>query len=510
VEQIEEKKKAYQREKQTEQQFIQKENEKRKAEQQLRYEIENKKEAIERSEEAEQNYQLEIERRRKVEMEKDMISLENDQLKKEIERIKQLYKDEVEQRRNFESRYLNEVEAKERIIKDADERIEKETNQRQLIEKKNRQLKEEKEDSIKRADLAENTITQIQQQLIQTQNESKAKTEQYENERKRSEREIIKAKEEEKRRKEAEIEKGKIQLENFILKRENENNKYEIVLLKEKFGEEMVDEEVTVIENEKKKKEDEIKQLKEENENIIKQKEQEIIKMKDLFENERKKKEEELNKLKEQIEKERQEKEKGKSEIIQLNKIIEQISVPIIPTLIIPSQNYGKVNGLTFIKSQNGFISVLVDPIITSGVVRFEVIVKEHENNYFSFGLAESAVDFKSGERANDQGYKENTVRYDSDSELFHICSRSRINSTFKCGQRIAMEADMNSTPRRLTFFIDNVEQPLSVVGIPNSIRFWVSLFSTGSSFTITKFEKVASSMARGVSGSSAIEWGEK
>ncbi|KAA6337258.1 MAG: hypothetical protein EZS28_052805, partial [Streblomastix strix] len=30
-----------------------------------------------------------------------------------------------------------------------------------------------------------------------------------------------------------------------------------------------------------------------------------------------------------------------------------------------------------------------------------------------------------------------------------------------------------------------------------------------GSSFTITKFEKIAGSMARGVPGSRAIEWGK-
>ncbi|KAA6360842.1 MAG: hypothetical protein EZS28_043631 [Streblomastix strix] len=81
-------------------------------------------------------------------------------------------------------------------------------------------------------------------------------------------------------------------------------------------------------------------------------------------------------------------------------------------------------------------------------------------------------------------------------------------NSPFNCGQKISIEADMKSNPRKVTFFIDGVEQKNSVVNIPEAVRFYVFVRKPGSSFQVTRFERLPSSSARGVPGSKQWEWG--
>ncbi|KAA6375172.1 MAG: hypothetical protein EZS28_029300, partial [Streblomastix strix] len=64
------------------------------------------------------------------------------------------------------------------------------------------------------------------------------------------------------------------------------------------------------------------------------------------------------------------------------------------------------------------------------------------------------------------------------------------------------------SNPRTLHFFVNGQEQPVSVFDIPSNIRFFVWLYNPGSSFTLTRFERVQSSSARGVEGSKVLKWG--
>ncbi|KAA6380264.1 MAG: hypothetical protein EZS28_024208, partial [Streblomastix strix] len=62
----------------------------------------------------------------------------------------------------------------------------------------------------------------------------------------------------------------------------------------------------------------------------------------------------------------------------------------------------------------------------------------------------------------------------------------------------------------RATFFVDDIEQPNYVIEIPSKIRFWVFTYYKSSSFTVTKFERLIQSTAKGVEGSKAIQWGKK
>ncbi|KAA6396798.1 MAG: hypothetical protein EZS28_007671, partial [Streblomastix strix] len=120
-------------------------------------------------------------------------------------------------------------------------------------------------------------------------------------------------------------------------------------------------------------------------------------------------------------------------------------------------------------------------------------------------GFADASCSFAAGKAPWDDGNLEKTVRYwGIEGFLDHITYGTRGNQEYEDRQRVAVEVDMTTVPRRATFFVDDIEQKNYVIGIPEAIRFWSSLF------TIIKFERLIQSTAKGVEGSKALEWGKE
>ncbi|KAA6373960.1 MAG: hypothetical protein EZS28_030513 [Streblomastix strix] len=55
--------------------------------------------------------------------------------------------------------------------------------------------------------------------------------------------------------------------------------------------------------------------------------------------------------------------------------------------------------------------------------------------------------------------------------------------------KRITMELDMDSSPRSVTFFVNDKEQNKYIVELPGSVRFFALLNKENSSFQVLKFE---------------------
>ncbi|KAA6360869.1 MAG: hypothetical protein EZS28_043604 [Streblomastix strix] len=67
----------------------------------------------------------------------------------------------------------------------------------------------------------------------------------------------------------------------------------------------------------------------------------------------------------------------------------------------------------------------------------------------------------------------------------------------------------MTSNPRKVVFYVDDIEQPNYVIGIPSEIRFWAFTVCKSSSFTVTKFERLAQFTQQRIVGSKALKWGK-
>ncbi|KAA6363331.1 MAG: hypothetical protein EZS28_041142, partial [Streblomastix strix] len=169
----------------------------------------------------------------------------------------------------------------------------------------------------------------------------------------------------------------------------------------------------------------------------------------------------------------------------------------IRPIFIIKEEWQGSSDGNTFFHSdqQDRYCTIAIDPVITEGIVRMEVMF-DNTVEWRIIGIADASCSFSAGRAPC--------------GNLDHITKGIRGNHKYVDRQRVAVEVDMTTVPRRATFFVEDIEQPNFVIGIPEAVRFWGYTFNKSSSFTITKFERLFQSTAKGVKGSQALEWGKR
>ncbi|KAA6372339.1 MAG: hypothetical protein EZS28_032135 [Streblomastix strix] len=184
------------------------------------------------------------------------------------------------------------------------------------------------------------------------------------------------------------------------------------------------------------------------------------------------------------------------AEITRQNQSLLSVPSSLNPNMlvgIIPGPDHVIQQDNKIIKTNKGREStVAFNPVITSGIVRFGGFLEKHPNCYFSFGIADSSVVFGSNEWPYVGENKKKTVRYDKDGDLKHIGDQINGNSRIYENKSVAME-------------------PVSVINIPSSIRFYIYLWDNNSQFTITQFENVQYSSAKGgIEGQKIVEWGKE
>ncbi|KAA6382827.1 MAG: hypothetical protein EZS28_021646 [Streblomastix strix] len=183
----------------------------------------------------------------------------------------------------------------------------------------------------------------------------------------------------------------------------------------------------------------------------------------------------------------------------------------ITVNLQVPSGMHGYKDANSFIHDNSRtFCTISTETIISEGIVYYESVFEKHdENSVFGIGIADSSVVFKPNKGPSADGNKGKTVIYWSHGDLYHI-NFGPYNQGFRCEQRIGAEVNMICRPRRLMFFVEDVEQENYIVNIPEAIRFWSYILAPNSSFTVTRFERRSSSSAHGVTGSIALDWGKE
>ncbi|KAA6399484.1 MAG: hypothetical protein EZS28_004989 [Streblomastix strix] len=186
--------------------------------------------------------------------------------------------------------------------------------------------------------------------------------------------------------------------------------------------------------------------------------------------------------------------------------------LPVIaPFFILPKKVAGKTDKNKFVHTDDNekYCTIAIDPVITEGVVRLEVVYEKNAGYGQSIGIADASIQFSAHMGPWDQGNQDRTVRFWNYGKVEHITNGLKGNSDYKDNQRVAVEVDMRTEPRRGYLFIDNVEQPCYITGIPDAIRFWSCICAPSSTFTITKFLNLNSSSARGIKGQRALQWGQ-
>ncbi|KAA6393126.1 MAG: hypothetical protein EZS28_011346 [Streblomastix strix] len=137
---------------------------------------------------------------------------------------------------------------------------------------------------------------------------------------------------------------------------------------------------------------------------------------------------------------------------------------------------------------ENSFPTVvLFDPVITSGIARFEVI---NVRFLLGVGIADESMHYGQNEWPSAKG-KDMMIQYRNEGWIAHL-GDEKIEGNEKfiaANDVVKLELNMVSQPKTLTFFVNGIQQKNYVVNIPRAVRFWAFLWQKGSSFQISKFD---------------------
>ncbi|KAA6376427.1 MAG: hypothetical protein EZS28_028045, partial [Streblomastix strix] len=385
------------------------------------------------------------------------------------------------------------------------------------------------EKETKRAEIAEKTITELEEKFLSVQNEVKIKGEENEKLNSKTQKELLKSKEEERKRKEVEDEKLQVDEENWQLKRENEKVNYQIVRMKQKFGEKIVDEEIQMIKSKEKEKDNKINQLEEMN----KQKDEQLERERSEKEKQKKRadeadertkidnekfirakqekerKEEEIKLLKEENSKLKQENTKLKEENRKSKSDIPE-NYPIKIHNPDPQDiSFTDINRVQkkISKNQTKDNTVSLTQVLENGIWQMEA---EFQNSQCiaTIGIVEDSYVIPAGAYPWGSPYKEHMVVYTGKNYKGSIWQRGKEidgNTQFSDNQIIRLEMDCEKG--RLTFFLNDVQQPLFISGIKDKVRFIIYTYHQNSICTIRSLKKLVAPTSKHFANEKAIQW---
>ncbi|KAA6363363.1 MAG: hypothetical protein EZS28_041110, partial [Streblomastix strix] len=290
------------------------------------------------------------------------------------------------------------------------------------------------------------------------------KTDEQEQEKEKAQKLELKSKEQERKWKEAETLKSQVEYENWVLKRENEKSKYVIAQLKEKFGKEKVEKEINTIENIEKQKDDEIKKLKDEieKEKLEKQK---IIEEKEKEKTEKENLKVENAKLLEEVEKYK----------LKPAQVIINQDFPIQIINYDPSSfGFADVDGvqkkITNLKSSYNSVSLTQDMI--DGIWSMEGIFQNKQDRG-SIGIVKATRNLVTGKcPCCEDGYQDIAFYGGCCCQICCLAhNNNRHSGNTKYGDNQLVRAELDFGKETLTFFLDNVQQPVYIYGIREKVR---------------------------------------
>ncbi|KAA6387319.1 MAG: hypothetical protein EZS28_017155 [Streblomastix strix] len=159
-----------------------------------------------------------------------------------------------------------------------------------------------------------------------------------------------------------------------------------------------------------------------------------------------------------------------------------------------------KWDSFTNLKDKSSVIQF--DPLIKSGIVRFEVL---DGRNLSEVGIAKM-----------DAHYKRNEDPYSGLNYIFvagwkptgclsHLGDSVYTDSKYSDGDVVALELNMDSDPRTLSLFVNGKMQNDFITHVPDAVRFWAHISKIGDSFKVLKFERLPN--PTGVHCEESREW---
>ncbi|KAA6396689.1 MAG: hypothetical protein EZS28_007783 [Streblomastix strix] len=325
-------------EKEAESKLTEKEKERSVTEQSLQYKTEAFNEAVKKLKNLEEQNQQEILRRKNMGDVVDKLKQENEKMKTELGRLKQDIDNIQNLATEFETKHFAEFQEKKRIEdefnlkieqikKESDERNEREKviilKQTEMRIKAEVEMKEECQKNLKAQQKIEEclkTILEHEEKYRILQNQQQIQEDECNQAKANAQEEIQRSNEEERKRKEAEKQKQKSDEEIWKVNRSNEKIHFQVTLLKKRFGDENIVEEIQALEEKDRQTESKMQRMREEIDKLQSDKVEECT--------ERIRINDELNRKQQEVGNERERAKIAEDERDELNEELKQLKKP--------------------------------------------------------------------------------------------------------------------------------------------------------------------------------------
>ncbi|KAA6384751.1 MAG: hypothetical protein EZS28_019720, partial [Streblomastix strix] len=165
---------------------------------------------------------------------------------------------------------------------------------------------------------------------------------------------------------------------------------------------------------------------------------------------------------------------------------------------------------------RNYTITISPQIVAGDGVVQIQMKFEDHQKQnrgFRSIGVVDASFEIP---EQYTPGYDEFSVGYSgSDGNVMHITQESieqfiAGNEKYENGDVITLEANMNKDKykRTLHFFVNGVQQPVSLVQLPESIKFIIQRQNQGTAATIISFQTLPlPSVLKNIAGAFRVDW---
>ncbi|KAA6360584.1 MAG: hypothetical protein EZS28_043888, partial [Streblomastix strix] len=80
-------------------------------------------------------------------------------------------------------------------------------------------------------------------------------------------------------------------------------------------------------------------------------------------------------------------------------------------------------------------------------------------------------------------------------------------NQTITNNDIVAIEVNMNATPRTAHLFINNVQQPGYMSGLPESVQYYFQLYTMGQPTTVLSLKRLSAPTVTNIINAKEVKW---
>ncbi|KAA6380355.1 MAG: hypothetical protein EZS28_024118, partial [Streblomastix strix] len=211
-----------------------------------------------------------------------------------------------------------------------------------------------------------------------------------------------------------------------------------------------------------------------------------------------------------QLEEQKRQNEELKKQISDLKLQLEEAKPEVGDVAIsidVPSGSYTKKDGeYTYTSTSVQYKVFPIKPVITQGITKCEF-----KGNFSTgsdwVGVMKSGLVVPFGSHANTQPYAKDCMLFCYGGMYQNSKPTMAGNKSIKADDLVAIEVNMNTRPRTAHLFINNVQQPGYISGLPEKVQYYFQLYSSGFPATVQSLKRLSAPTVKNVSGGKEVKW---